>query len=131
MSTAFQALGIANMALGAHQTWIDALGNNIANVNTYRATSSAAFQAQFPIFTADPTGGVRVTGVAVSDPLGREVSMPDNPLADQEGHVRAPEIDMASQMSQLIMAQRGYEASVSVTKTAQNTYDAALQIGAK
>jgi len=69
--------------------------------------------------------------VAHSDPAGREVSMPDSPLADKNGYVRTPDIDMASQMGQLIMAQRGYQASVSVTKTAQDTYDAAISIGSK
>jgi flagellar basal-body rod protein FlgC len=38
-------------------------------------------------------------------------------------------MDMASQMSQLIMAQRGYQASVQVTKIAQDSYSSALQIG--
>lgn len=129
MSEAFSLLRIANTSLGAHQTWMDALADNIANVNTYTSTDGAAFQAQYPIFAADSAGGVDVAGVAVSDAEGREVSMPDSPLADENGYVRAPDIDMSSQMSQLIMAQRGYEASVSVTKTAQDTYDAAIGIG--
>jgi len=129
MTEAFSLLRIANTALGAHQTWMDALADNIANVNTYTSTSGSAFQAQYPIFTSDPNGGVDVTGVAQSDPQGREVSMPDSALADANGYVRAPDIDMASEMSQLIMAQRGYEASVSVTKTAQDTYTAAIGIG--
>jgi flagellar basal-body rod protein FlgC len=128
---AFDLLRVADESLGAHQTWMDAIGNNIANINTYEPTSGNAFQAQYPIFQADPNGGVRVAGVAESDPQGREVSMPDSPLADAQGYVRAPDIDMASQMSQLIRAQRGYQASVSVTKTAQDTYTAALSIGQK
>jgi len=131
MSNAFNLLRVADEAMGAHQTWMDALGDNIANVNTYQPTSGNAFQAQYPIFQADPSGGVRVAGVAQSDPQGREVSMPDSPLADADGYVRAPDIDMSSEMSQLIMAQRGYEASVDVTKTAQTTYNAALSIGQK
>jgi flagellar basal-body rod protein FlgC len=129
--SAFNLLRVADEALGAHQTWMDALANNIANVNTYEPTSGNAFQAQYPIFQADPSGGVRVAGVAASDPQGREVSMPDSPLADANGYVRAPDTDMASQMGQLIMAQRGFQASVQVTKTAQDTYSAALSIGDK
>lgn len=128
---AFDTLSIANTALGAHQTWLDALANNIANVNTVRRTSEGAFQAQYPIFSARPSGGVDVTGTADSSAQGRLVSMPDSPLADASGYVREPDIDMASQMTQLVMAQRGYEASVQVTKDAQDTYTAALQIGAK
>lgn len=129
--SAFNLLRVADEALGAHQTWMDALANNIANVNTYAPTSGNAFQAQYPILQADPAGGVRVSGIAESDPQGREVSMPDNPLADANGYVRAPDTDMASQMGQLIMAQRGFQASVQVTKTAQDTYTSALSIGDK
>ena len=62
-------------------------------------------------------------------PTGRLEYAPDHPLADADGNVRAPDIDMASQMSQLVMAQRGFQASVQVTKNAQETYSSALQIG--
>ena len=74
-------------------------------------------------------GGVDVEGFAESSAEGRLVHSPDHPLADEEGYVRMPDLDMSSQMSQLVMAQRGYQASVQVTKTAQDTYTAALQIG--
>ena len=50
-------------------------------------------------------------------------------LADADGYVRAPDIDMSSQMTQLIMAQRGYQSSVQTTKFARDAYDAALAIG--
>lgn len=131
MGDAFQMLDVANSALGAHQTWLDALGDNIANINTYEPTSGAAFQAQYPIFQANASGGVEVAGVAKSDAQGIEVSDPDSPLADANGYVRAPDIDLSSEMSQLIIAQRGYEASVEVTKTAQTTYESAISIGNK
>ncbi|WP_110208254.1 flagellar basal body rod protein FlgC [Nocardioides daejeonensis] len=126
---AFDALRIAGSGLGMHQVWLDALANNIANVNTVRSTDQAAFQGQMVIAASDPEGGVRVGGIAVSDPEGRMVHDPNHPLADDAGYVRLPELDMSSQMSQLIMAQRGYQASVQVTKHAQEGYTAALQIG--
>lgn len=126
---AFDLLRIAGSSLGMHQTWLDALADNIANVNTTRRTSENAFQGQMVIARALPGGGVGVAGVALSDPAGRVVNDPDNPLADADGNVREPELDLASQMSQLVMAQRGFQASVQVTKTAQDTYASALQIG--
>ena len=46
---AFDLLRIAGSSLGMHQTWLDALANNIANVNTVTSTSQSAFQAQMPI----------------------------------------------------------------------------------
>jgi len=126
---AFDLLSIAGSSLGAHQTWLDALANNIANVNTVTSTSQSAFQAQMPIISAAPGGGVDVTGIALSDAQGRLVHDPSNPLADTAGYVRTPDLDLASQMTQLVMAQRGFQASVQVTKDAQDTYSSALQIG--
>ena len=126
---AFDMLRIANTSLGMHQTWLDALANNIANINTATATSQNAFQAQMVMAGARSDGGVDVAGIALSDPQGRIVNDPENALADAEGNVRLPDIDLASQMSQLVMAQRGFQASVQVTKDAQETYASALQIG--
>jgi flagellar basal-body rod protein FlgC len=126
---AFDMLRIANTSLGFHQTWLDALANNIANINTATATSQNAFQAQMVMAGARSDGGVDVAGIALSDPQGRIVNDPENALADAEGNVRLPDIDLASQMSQLVMAQRGFQASVQVTKDAQDTYSSALQIG--
>jgi len=126
---AFDLLGIAGSSLGFHQTWLDSLAHNIANVNTVRGTDQEAFRAQMVVARARSGGGVEVAGIATSDPAGRVVHQPDHPLADADGNVRLPELDMASQMSQLVMAQRGFQASVGVTKNAQDTYASALQIG--
>jgi flagellar basal-body rod protein FlgC len=126
---AFDMLRIANTSLGFHQTWLDALADNIANINTAKRTNENAFQAQMVMARARPDGGVDVAGIALSDPVGRVVNDPGNALADVEGNVRMPEVDLASEMSQLVMAQRGFQASVQVTKDAQDTYGSALQIG--
>lgn len=126
---AFDTLNIASSSLGVHQTWLDTLANNIANVNTVTSTSQNAFQAQMLIVRSAPGGGVEVAGMALSDPAGRVTSDPDSALADADGNVRLPELDLSSQMTQLIMAQRGFQASVQVTKDAQDTYNAALAIG--
>jgi flagellar basal-body rod protein FlgC len=126
---AFDVLRIASSSLGVHQTWLDALANNIANVNTVVRTSETAFQAQTPIVRAMAGGGVEVAGMSYTDPEGRVVSNPSSELADAEGNVRAPENDLGTQMTQLVMAQRGFQASVQVTKDAQDTYRSALEIG--
>lgn len=126
---AFDTLRIAGSSLGVHQTWLDTLAYNIANVNTAVSTDQDAFQAQMPIVRSSAGGGVEITGIALSDPEGRMVSDPNHPLADADGYIRMPETDMSSQMTQLIMAQRGFQASVQVTKNAQETYASALQIG--
>ncbi|HEX2174462.1 MAG TPA: flagellar basal body rod C-terminal domain-containing protein [Nocardioidaceae bacterium] len=126
---AFDQLNIAGSGLSMHQTWLDSLSHNIANVNTSKPTDGPAFQAQYVMAAAAPGGGVRVSGTALGDPEGRLVHAPDDPLADADGYVRRPDIDMGSQMGQLVMAQRGFQAQVQVVKNAQETYNSALSIG--
>ncbi|MDX6301864.1 MAG: flagellar basal-body rod protein FlgC [Nocardioidaceae bacterium] len=130
---AFDMLGIASSGMAMHQTWLDTLGFNIANVNTVRPTSQSAFQAQYVMAqsTQGPEGGsgVRVSGLALGDPVGRLVYQPDHPLADAKGYVRMPDIDLGSQMTQLIMAQRGFQAQSQVIRNAQDVYSSALSIG--
>ena len=126
---AFDMINIAGSGLGFHQTWLDCLSYNIANVNTARSTSQSAFQAQFAMAQSVQGGGVTVSGIALGDPTGRVVNQPDSPLADANGNVRMPDIDMGSQMSQLIMAQRGFQAQASVVRNAQDVYSSALSIG--
>jgi flagellar basal-body rod protein FlgC len=128
---AFDLLTIAGSSMGFHQTWLDTLAGNIANANTIRSTSENAFQAQMVIANARPDGGVDVGGIALGDPEGVLQYAPDHPLADADGYVRAPAMDMSSQMSQLIMAQRGFQASVQLTKYAEESYASALQIGGR
>lgn len=126
---AFDMLRIANTSLGMHQTWLDALAHNIANANTVAATGDDAFREQLVVVSSRPDGGVDVDRIELGDPDGVLRYAPGHPLADENGMVRGPAMDMTTQMTALIQAQRGFQASVQVTKNAQDTYASALQIG--
>jgi flagellar basal-body rod protein FlgC len=127
--SAFDALRIAGSSLGMHQTWLDALAHNIANVNTVKATNENAFQEQLVVAASRGDGGVDVAGVELGSAEGRMTYQPNHPLADAQGYVRLPDMELSDQMSSLVMAQRGFQASVQTTKHAQDVYAAALQIG--
>ena len=129
--TIFGAIGIASSGLTVHRKWLDAVSDNLANVSTVRPTSEAAFQQKYVVAQeiTSGDGGVQVAGVLQGSAEGRLVYEPDHPLADEQGYVRYPDIDMSSQMTQLIMAQRGYQANAAVVDRAKETYQAALQIG--
>ncbi len=124
------AIGIASTGLTLHRKWLDAVSDNLANANTATRTSAQAFRARYVLAEAGTgTSGVYVAGAAYGDATGRLVHEPDNPLADAQGYVRYPDIDLASQMGQLIMAQRGYQANAAVVDRAKTMYEAGLQIG--
>jgi len=125
----FDAIGIAGTGLGLHRKWLDAVSDNLANMNNASPTNGAAFQARCVVAQEGEDGGAYVAGTVYGSPEGRLVYEPTHPLADEQGMVRYPDIDLASQMGQLILAQRGYQANAAVVDRARETYQAALQIG--
>jgi flagellar basal-body rod protein FlgC len=72
---------------------------------------------------------VRVAGAQFGDAAGRLVSDPTNPLADANGMVKKPDMDLSDQITALIVAQRAYQANVTVFERARDAYQRALEIG--
>ena len=129
----FDAMSIAGSGMLAHRKWLDAVSDNISNINTASRTSEDAFKARFVNVQAvdygSGDGGVRVAGVEFGSGEGRTVYEPENPLADANGYVKYPDIDLGDQMTELMMAQRGYQANVAVIERAKDAYQAALRLG--
>jgi flagellar basal-body rod protein FlgC len=129
----FGAMSIAGSGMLAHRKWLDAVSDNISNINTASRTSEDAFKERMVNVQAvdygKGDGGVQVSGVSFGSGEGRTVYEPDNPLADADGNVKYPDIDLGDQMAELMMAQRGYQANVQVIERAKDAYTAALRLG--
>jgi flagellar basal-body rod protein FlgC len=129
----FDSLDISGSGLSVHRRWMDAVSDNIANINTVSSTDGEAFKERMVVAQAvdygSGEGGVRIAGAEFGSGEGRLVHEPDHPLADAEGYVRYPDIDLGDQMTQLMMAQRGYQANLASMERATNAYQAALQLG--
>ena len=134
----FPSFHTAASGLGLFRTWMDAVSDNMANLSTVRPTSEAAFQARFVVATSVGGGqealtggpaGAQVTGIRFGDANGRLMHDPTHPLADADGMVRYPDMDMGDQMTQLMIAQRGYQANLAVIDRARDAYQQALSIG--
>lgn len=134
----FSGLHTSASGLRVFRTWMDAVADNVANINTVRPTAEAAFQARYVVAASSDGGaalqpgvvaGARVAGVRFGDPEGRVVYQPDHPFADAEGLVRYPSVDLGDQMVQLMVAQRGYQANLSVIDRARDAYLQALTLG--
>jgi flagellar basal-body rod protein FlgC len=129
----FGAIGIAGTGVTVYRKWLDAVSDNIANMDNAAPTSGNAFQARYvqaqAVNYGSGEGGVQVGGVSLGKAEGRLVYEPENPIADANGYVRYPDIDLSTQMSQMMMAQRGYEANLAVVDRAKGAYEAALQLG--
>jgi flagellar basal-body rod protein FlgC len=134
MSAVFSTLEVARTGMGAYKLWLDAVADNVANIDNVTATDQQAFQERFVIVESaeDAAGngiGVHVTGAAFGDPNGRLAYEPNHPLADDNGMVRRPDIDLSDQMVYMQLAQRGYQANINSFERAKEAYEAALSIG--
>jgi len=129
MST-FNAIGVAGSGVTVYRKWLDAVSDNIANMDNTTRTSQKAFQARYVVAQEAADGnGAQVGGVQFGSAEGVVVHDPDNPLADNEGNVRKPDIDLSSQMAQMMMAQRAYQANLSVVDRAKESYTDAINLG--
>ena len=132
---------IAGSSMNAQTVRLNTVASNLANADSAAASAEDVYQARKPVFAAvynndQLTRGVGMGGahVQVLDVVtaGREPVRryePDNPLADTEGYVRRPDIDLGGQMAQLMMAQRSYQANLSVVDRARESYQAAINLG--
>jgi flagellar basal-body rod protein FlgC len=129
----FDAVRIAGSGLYANRKWLDAVSDNIANINTVKPTGEAAFQERMVVAEAVDygagEGGVRVASTPRGSAEGRLVYEPDHPLADAAGYVKYPDIDLGEQMTQMMMAQRSYQANLATIERATTAYQQALQLG--
>jgi flagellar basal-body rod protein FlgC len=136
----FPALETAGSGLRTFRIWMDAIADNLANVNTIRPFDEPAFQARFVVaesIRADDRqpvgvgGGSRAAAVLFGDPEGRVRYEPDHPFANEQGLVRYPDIDLGDQMTQLLMAQRAYQLNLAVVDRARDAYLQALTINGR
>ncbi|MDH3302874.1 MAG: flagellar basal body protein [Acidimicrobiia bacterium] len=129
----FRSLSIAESGMDVYQQWLDAIADNIANINTVTPTDEAAFQERFVVAQSQigdgRPEGAKVIRAEFGNPLGRIVYDPSHPLADEDGFVRVPDMDLTDQMSNLLMAQRSYQANVAAFERARAAYETALKIG--
>lgn len=136
----FPILQTAGSGLRTHRIWMDAVADNLANVNTIRPFDEGAFQARYVVAEAirsddrDPPGvggGSRAAAVLFGSSEGRVRYEPTHPYANEQGLVRYPDIELGDQMTQLVMAQRAYQMNLAVVDRARDAYLQALQINGR
>lgn len=126
----FTALDAAKSGASLADTWMTAIAHNIANSNTVLPPGVEPFRAQQ--VHATPSGsmsGVRVSAISERAGTPDRVFDPGNPLADAEGYVTRPVVDMTTELTGLVVAQRLYQANLSVHKQVTESYRNALTIG--
>lgn len=144
----FRAMNSNASGLTAERLRMDVISNNIANVNTTRTADGTPFKRKNVVFEPKANNGiefyipqvrkppqeqagtgVRVVDIVEDDSPNRLVYDPHHPDADEEGYVHYPNVNIVTEMVDLITASRAYEANVTSLKAAKNMMMKAIDLG--
>ena len=141
----FGGIDAAASGLTAERLRMDVISNNIANVNSTRTVDGGPFKRKYVIFqpreaeknsfSAMNKGGknragdgVRAIGIGTDDSMGKLVYDPGHPDANADGYVELPNVDIVTEMVDMITASRAYEANVTTINAAKSMAQQALNI---
>jgi flagellar basal-body rod protein FlgC len=126
---------IAGSALTAQSQRMNVSASNIANANSAVGPDGQPYRAREVVFQMMPSrdseavGGVRVASVIQSNAPMRMHYDPSNPLADAQGYVTMPNVDVVAETVNIISASRSYQANVEIINTAKALMAKTLTLG--
>ena len=140
--SSFKTFDIAGSGMAAQSVRLNTVASNLANAESVSGTADGAYKARHPIFEAvkaslqgvaqqgvDPGAAVRITSI-VEDTRAPEMRyQPGNPLANAEGYVFAPNVNVVEEMVDMISASRAYQNNVEVMNTSKELLLATLRLG--
>ncbi len=133
----FNVFGISGSALQAQTLRLNTISSNMANANSLSSSIGTTYRARHPVFAPmvqdfsdeKKAVGVRVLGIVESNKPLRAEYAPDNPMADKEGYIHLPNVNMVEEMADMISASRSYQSNVEVMTTAKKMLMRTLQLG--
>lgn len=144
----FLGIDAAASGLTAERLRMDVISNNIANANTTRTTEGGAYHRRYVVFEPRMKGessfasfleksknklsagsGVRATRIEADNEQGPLVYDPSHPDADANGYVERPNVNIVSEMVDMITASRAYEANTTTIQAAKSMVTKALDMG--
>lgn len=143
----FSSLDISASGLTAQRLRMDTISQNIANVNTTRTANGTPYRRKEVVFEERTNSdsfasvlssanerlyggeGVRVSQI-IEDPTDfKKVYDPGHPDADKNGYVSMPNVDVVTEMVNMISSTRSYEANVTSVNATKSMALKALEIG--
>ncbi|MBK8972257.1 MAG: flagellar basal body rod protein FlgC [Hahellaceae bacterium] len=137
---------IAGSGMSAQSVRLNTTASNIANAETVSSSVDETYKARKPVFAAiqdelmngkrppfaadDQSGkGVAVRGIVESDaPLERRYE-PEHPMADENGYVFYPNVNVVEEMADMISASRSFQMNVEVMNNAKTMMQRLLTLG--
>jgi flagellar basal-body rod protein FlgC len=134
----FDTIRIAASGLTAERLRMDIAASNLANAQTTRTQGGQAgqpYQAEEVVFQAQQMGptaadqGVSAIAILKSIQPNTRVYDPTSPDADPTGFVNYPNVDVASEMTDMMGAARSYQVNATVAQAAKQQALDAIDLG--
>ncbi len=134
----YDIFDISGSAMSAQSVRLNTTASNIANADSVASSTGETYKARHPVFSAilnnslvdnGASAGVKVDGIVESqaEPVARY--QPDNPLADEQGYVYAPNVNIVEEMANMISASRSYQSNVQVATMTKHLLNKTLNLG--
>ncbi len=137
----FSGMDVAASGLTAERGRMNVIAGNLANARTTKGADGQPYRRLDPVFAAkalapgsfDPVlrnlREVQLTGVRPDTTPGEMVYDPGHPDADARGYVQYPNVNVVTEMVNLMTASRAYEAGVTSIESLKAMARSALKIG--
>lgn len=141
----FASFKICASGLEAQKARMDVVTANLANISTTRTPEGGPYKrkvislaseqiktrsrTRFNMRLREAMNKVRVDDITESREGGNRVYDPNHPDADKGGYVALPNVNLMSEMADMIMANRAYEAVVTAFDSVKNMAIKTLDIG--
>lgn len=130
MSNAITPVDIAASGLLAQRTRMDVIAGNIANSSTNRTPGGGPYRRREVVLSTDgDLAGVKVDRVVedMTTELKR-IYRPGSPYADADGFVEMPNVDLPTELMDLTVANRAYQANTAVLRRYGEIMDVTLEL---
>jgi flagellar basal-body rod protein FlgC len=113
---------------------LNVVASNLANADSTTSANGQPYHAKQVVFSATPVGnnnaqGVKVLAVVEDNSPMKMVYDPKHPMADAQGYVAMPNVNVVDEMVNMISASRSYQNNVEVLNTSKNLLTRTLTIG--
>jgi flagellar basal-body rod protein FlgC len=134
MPSLFNVFDIAGSAMSAQSLRLNTVASNLANADSATSANGQPYKAKQVVFSAVPYGSALASGVSVQKVIedsspARMVHSPENPLADANGFVAMPNVNITQEMVNMISTSRAYQTNVETMNAAKAMLQKTLTLG--
>ncbi len=132
MNDMFLPMQISATALEAQKIRLNVIASNIANASSTQTPQGGPYRRKDVVFKThmydDNSSGVDVQQVVEDQSPFRSVYDPSHPDADKNGYVSYPNINVLTEMVNLMTAQRAYEANLTMISSYKDMFNRTVDI---